>query len=250
MPRRHHGPPPGEHGPRGGRDLRLNPYESMQPEVTPLSFAVLASESASSENFASFDVPLWMWVAFLGCRQRPARRRPAARPPPAHVISSKEAAIESAVWIAIGLSFTGVIWGGTAAGGRRVHLRLPDREGLTVDNVFVWALILAFFAVPRAYQFRVLFWGIFGALVLRSVFIFAGVAAHRAVRVAALRVRRVPAVHGLPDRPRRRGRGPPREQPGAEAGRARSSRRPTSTTARRCSPGATASGWRRRCSPC
>ena len=42
--------------------------------------------------------------------------------------------------------------------------------------MFVWALIMSYFAVPRAYQFRVLFWGIFGALVLRFVFIFAGVA--------------------------------------------------------------------------
>jgi tellurite resistance protein TerC len=46
---------------------------------------------------------------------------------------------------------------------------------LSVDNVFVWAVIFSFFAVPREYQFRVLFWGIFGALVLRAIFIFAGV---------------------------------------------------------------------------
>ena len=42
--------------------------------------------------------------------------------------------------------------------------------------MFVWAVIFSFFAVPREYQFRVLFWGIFGALVLRAIFIFAGVA--------------------------------------------------------------------------
>ena len=48
-------------------------------------------------------------------------------------------------------------------------------KSLSVDNVFVWAIIMSYFAVPRAYQFRVLFWGVFGALVLRFIFIFAGV---------------------------------------------------------------------------
>ena len=47
---------------------------------------------------------------------------------------------------------------------------------MSVDNVFVWAVILGYFAVPRGYQHRVLFWGVFGALALRAGFIFAGVA--------------------------------------------------------------------------
>jgi tellurite resistance protein TerC len=49
-------------------------------------------------------------------------------------------------------------------------------KSLSVDNVFVWALILSYFAVPRQFQFRVLFWGIFGALVMRFLFILTGVA--------------------------------------------------------------------------
>ena len=49
-------------------------------------------------------------------------------------------------------------------------------ESLSIDNVFVWALILSYFLVPPMYQHRVLFWGIFGALILRATFIFAGVA--------------------------------------------------------------------------
>jgi tellurite resistance protein TerC len=47
---------------------------------------------------------------------------------------------------------------------------------LSIDNVFVWALIFSYFKVPQKYQHRVLFWGIFGALVMRAIFIFAGVA--------------------------------------------------------------------------
>ena len=98
----------------------------------------------------------------------------------AHVISLKEAAIESAVWISIGIAFTGVIYllaspgdGGQAAGEYLSGFLIE--KSLSIDNVFVWAVIFSFFAVPREYQFRVLFWGIFGALVLRAVFIVAGV---------------------------------------------------------------------------
>jgi tellurite resistance protein TerC len=95
----------------------------------------------------------------------------------AHVISFKEAAIESAVWIAIGLSFTLVVfgWHGGQAAGEYLSGYLIEKS-LSVDNVFVWAVIFSFFGVPREFQFRVLFWGIFGALVLRAIFIFAGVA--------------------------------------------------------------------------
>src|SRR4029078_13189178 len=49
-------------------------------------------------------------------------------------------------------------------------------KSLSIDNVFVWALIMGHFLVPLKYQHRVLFWGIFGALMLRAIFIFAGVA--------------------------------------------------------------------------
>jgi tellurite resistance protein TerC len=94
----------------------------------------------------------------------------------AHVISTKEAAIESAIWISIGIAFTFVVWGawGGQAAGEYISGYLIEKS-LSVDNVFVWAIIMSYFAVPREYQFRVLFWGVFGALVLRFVFIFAGV---------------------------------------------------------------------------
>ena len=95
----------------------------------------------------------------------------------AHEVTFREAAIESAVWIAIGLSFGLVVlwWHGGQAAGEYYSGYLIELS-LSVDNVFVWAVILAFFLVPKAYQFRVLFWGVFGAIVLRAIFIFAGVA--------------------------------------------------------------------------
>ncbi|MGH2477926.1 MAG: TerC family protein, partial [Candidatus Limnocylindrales bacterium] len=76
-----------------------------------------------------------------------------------------------------GLAFTLVIWWwfGGGASGEYVSGYLIE-ESLSIDNVFVWALILAYFRVPSEYQHRVLFWGIFGALVLRATFIFAGIA--------------------------------------------------------------------------
>ena len=95
----------------------------------------------------------------------------------AHAVSTREAAVESAVWISIGVAFSLLIlwWFGAAATGEYISGYLIEKS-LSIDNVFVWALILGYFNVPAKYQHRVLFWGIFGALVMRAVFIFAGVA--------------------------------------------------------------------------
>ena len=142
------------------------------------SLAVLASESSGSdENFASFEVAPWIWVAFLVfvtvllvADLLIVHRKP-------HAPTTREAAIESAVWISIGVAFTAVMyfWHGGPAATEYISGYLIEKS-LSVDNVFVWALIMSYFAVPREFQFRVLFWGIFGALVLRFIFIFAGVA--------------------------------------------------------------------------
>jgi tellurite resistance protein TerC len=89
----------------------------------------------------------------------------------------REAAITSAGWVSLGVAFTLVVWaviGGDAAGQYLTGFVIE--KSLSVDNVFVWAVIFTFFSVPGKYQHRVLFWGIFGALVLRAIFIFAGVA--------------------------------------------------------------------------
>jgi tellurite resistance protein TerC len=138
--------------------------------------ALLADTGKSADKFASFDVPLWVWAALvtaivvlLLADLLLVHRKP-------HVVSFREAAIESAVWIAIGLSFTAVLawWQGGGAAGEYLSGYLIEKS-LSIDNVFVWAVIFSYFAVPAAYQFRVLFWGIFGALVLRALFIFAGV---------------------------------------------------------------------------
>ncbi len=136
-----------------------------------------AAETAGRENFASFEVHPWQWGALLAFLTTLlvadlliVHRKP-------HEITFKEAAIESAIWISIGVAFTGVMfgWHGGQAATEYISGFLVEKS-LSIDNVFVWAVIFSFFGVPKMYQFRVLFWGIFGALVLRAAFIFAGVA--------------------------------------------------------------------------
>ena len=133
--------------------------------------------AAETENFARFDVAPWQWAAFVAlvatlllADMLVLHREP-------KVIPLKHAAIESAVWISIGLAFGLIVltWLGGQAAGEYWSGYLIE-QSLSVDNVFVWAVILSYFAVPAQFQFRVLFWGIFGALVLRALFIFAGVA--------------------------------------------------------------------------
>ena len=139
------------------------------------SLAVLASEPSGS-NFAEFHVAVWVWPVFLAVVAVLLVADLLLVHKTAHVISSREAAIESAIWISLGLAFTFVVWGawGGQAAGEYISGYLIEKS-LSVDNVFVWAIIMSYFAVPREFQFRVLFWGVFGALVLRFVFIFAGV---------------------------------------------------------------------------
>jgi tellurite resistance protein TerC len=95
----------------------------------------------------------------------------------AHVVSMREATAWTAVWVVLGLAFGGVVWawqGATAAGEYLAGYLIE--KSLSVDNVFVFALLFSYFGVPAAYQHRVLFWGVIGAIVLRAAFIAAGAA--------------------------------------------------------------------------
>ncbi|HEY7091053.1 MAG TPA: TerC family protein [Tepidisphaeraceae bacterium] len=140
---------------------------------------------------------LWIWIGFilfvllllaldLGVFHRKA-----------HVVEVKEALAWSAVWIAIALLFSVFVyygyersWMGLGTrpdpvdgqvndGSRAVVKYLTGyvvEKSLSVDNIFVIAMIFAFFAVPAMYQHRVLFWGIIGALVMRGMMIGIGAA--------------------------------------------------------------------------
>ncbi len=95
----------------------------------------------------------------------------------AHEVSLREAGIWSAVWVSLAMLFNWAIyqWFGPDRGLEFTTGYLIEKA-LAVDNIFVFYAIFAYFAVPAAYQHRVLFWGILGALVMRAIFIFAGAA--------------------------------------------------------------------------
>ena len=95
----------------------------------------------------------------------------------AHAVSAKEAAIWSAVWVTLALAFNALVlrWFGPERGLEFLTGYLIEKA-LAVDNIFVFYAIFAWFAVPAAYQHRVLFWGVLGALVMRAIFIALGAA--------------------------------------------------------------------------
>jgi len=118
---------------------------------------------------------LWGWVGFnvvvlailaldLGVLHRRSEK-----------VSLKEAAVWSAVWVALSLCFAFAIYRtmGEESGLEFLTGYLIE-YALSVDNIFVFVLIFSYFRVPEKYQHRVLFWGIIGALVLRGVMIVAG----------------------------------------------------------------------------
>jgi tellurite resistance protein TerC len=130
---------------------------------------------------------IWLWVGFnvfvlmllaldLGVFHRKS-----------HVVSTKEAAIWSVVWISISLLFNlgiyyfwdyfvpnSVLSNSDAA--LTFFTGYVIEKSLSVDNIFVFVLIFTYFSVPASYQHRVLFWGILGALIMRGTLIFLGAA--------------------------------------------------------------------------
>ena len=140
-----------------------------------LRSTLLAAE-ANGEDFLDLDVPAWAWVV-LGVAIVVLLSIDLYRHREAHAPTFSEAAKESAFWVACGLGFALFFvfqFGGQAA-GEYLGVYLTEKS-LSIDNVFVWALLFSSMKIPLKYQHRVLFWGIFGALVLRALFIFAGAA--------------------------------------------------------------------------
>ncbi|MBK5228043.1 MAG: TerC family protein [Actinobacteria bacterium] len=122
-------------------------------------------------------VEWWAWAAFLAFIVAMLLLDLLVLHRKAHEVSMKEAATWSGIWIAMGLGFGGIVWawgGGTAAGEYLAGYLIE--KSLSVDNIFVFALLFSYFAVPVQYQHRVLFLGILGALVFRVIFIAGGAA--------------------------------------------------------------------------
>jgi len=94
----------------------------------------------------------------------------------ARVVKFRDALAWSAVWIALAAGFAVIVyfWRGHAASLEFVTAYVLELS-LSVDNLFIFLLIFRYFRVPAIYQHKVLFWGILGALVMRGIFILAGV---------------------------------------------------------------------------
>ncbi len=93
----------------------------------------------------------------------------------AHEVSLREAATWSTVWLALALAFgAGVTHQFGAERGLEFLTGYVIEATLAVDNILVFYAVFAYFSVPAAYQHRVLFWGVLGALVMRAIFIFLG----------------------------------------------------------------------------
>ena len=137
-------------------------------------YALFLSQNIPSEPYS---LGPWIWGGFillivilLIVDLKVVMKKP-------HKVSTKEAAIYSAGWISLGLLFTFVIWiwQDSTAATEYITGYLIEKS-LSMDNVFLWAVLFSYFKVPAKYQHKVLFWGIFGALVLRAGFIFGGIA--------------------------------------------------------------------------
>lgn len=122
------------------------------------------------------SVPAWAWAAFaafvgamLALDLVVLHRR-------AHEAFLREAGTWSAIWVAIGLGFAGLLWAWDGGSTAQAYLAgYLIEKSLSLDNVFLIAAIFSAFAIPARYQHRVLMLGIIGALLMRAAFIMAGI---------------------------------------------------------------------------
>lgn len=137
---------------------------------------MLFATESSRDNFVDLDVSLPAWIT-LGVLVLILLAIDLWRHRDDHEPTAKQALNETLFWIGCGLAFSvgiAVVYGGDAF-GEYISGYLIEKS-LSIDNVFVWALLFSTMKIPLKYQHRVLFWGIFGALVLRAIFILAGTA--------------------------------------------------------------------------
>ena len=126
-------------------------------------------------------LPLWVWIVFyvLVLLMLVVDLKMFGRKGQ-HEVNVKEALQMTAVWIGVSLVFCAAIWLFYPIEPHEKAMEFLAgyliEKSLSMDNLFVFLMLFSFFGIERKYQHEVLFWGIFGALVLRSVFIFAGAA--------------------------------------------------------------------------
>ena len=123
-----------------------------------------------------YDVPTWLWVGFV-VTVVVALAVDLLAHRDDHTIGFKEAAWWSVGWVGLAIAFGAVVAvvvdpvaGTSESAGVQYFTAWLLEKSLSVDNLFVFALIFAYFKVPAKYQHRVLFFGVMGALVFRAIF--------------------------------------------------------------------------------
>lgn len=119
--------------------------------------------------------PAWLWLTFLGIVIALLALDLGVLNRDSHEIGVRESLWLSSMYLTVGVAFGGFVWwqvGQTAA--VEYLTGFVVEKSLAMDNIFVIAMIFGFFAIPRAYQHRVLFWGILGVIVLRAIMIGLG----------------------------------------------------------------------------
>ncbi len=132
---------------------------------------------------------MWVWIIFIACIIVFLALDLGVFHKHDHVIKAKEAGIWTAIWVTVALAFSGVVYWLFSSGLTENPTGLTPNDAvlkyitgylielsLSIDNVFVIAVIFTSFQIPAIYQHRVLFWGILGAIVFRALMIFFGVA--------------------------------------------------------------------------
>ena len=119
--------------------------------------------------------PAWVWVVFAGIVASLLAFDLGVLHKDDHEIGVRESLLLSAGYISVALIFGAWVWWYLGAqSGMAYYTGFMIEKSLSMDNVFVIALIFGFFAIPRQYQHRVLFWGILGVIVLRAIMIALG----------------------------------------------------------------------------
>ncbi len=119
--------------------------------------------------------PIWMWLGFLGIVAALLTLDLGVLNKGDQVIGVRESLWLSAFYITLGVAFGGFVWWRMGEQSGLEYLTgFVIEKSLAMDNIFVIAMIFGYFAIPREYQHRVLFWGILGVIVLRAIMIGLG----------------------------------------------------------------------------
>jgi tellurite resistance protein TerC len=127
------------------------------------------------EQAAATGVSVWFWVAFVAFLIVAIMIDLGVTKKKEEGLTFKDASVRVAIWVALAMIFGGWVWSHFGPQkGLEYFTGYIIELSLSMDNVFVIAIIFSYFAVPLKYQHRVLFWGILGALVMRGVMIWLG----------------------------------------------------------------------------